>query len=224
MVDVLHTCDQGITSHIIGNIFADCIIRDVFGGGSRDRNAALLHSRVDAWSKEVKVDSRVQGAITWERIRTTNGFPKFKAKAAATRHLMPFALRLAQEFCEKRVVALAQLMVEFYQILERDDPLILSELSIRRLPTIGRQVCAIYGHLSREHYEQQQRAYKLVPKFHLFLHLCEWQIPETKLNPRSYWTYADEDVVGQLVEVAEHCHVRTLPSTALAKWILLALD
>ena len=57
-----------------------------------------------------------------------------------------------------------------------------------------------------------------------FLHLCEWTIPDTGLNPRSYWTYADENLVGELVEVAETCHVTTMAAGGMTKWVLNALD
>ena len=40
------------------------------------------------------------------------------------------------------------------------------------------------------------KAWKVTQKWHLFTHLCEWQIPELTLNPRTYWTYADEDWPG----------------------------
>ena len=44
--------------------------------------------------KANKSMSRVQGKLTVERLRTDGGWPKLKAKAAATRHLVHFALEL----------------------------------------------------------------------------------------------------------------------------------
>ena len=38
-------------------------------------------------------------------------------------------------------------------------------------------------------------------------------------SPSAYWTYADEDLVGKMIEVAETCHPRTLAETALLKWM-----
>ena len=67
----------------------------------------------------------------------------------------------------------------------------------------------------------RSRKWKATPKFHLFSHLTEWQIPDLGLNPRFYWTYADEDLVGQLVEVAQSCHPSTLAPVALTKWVIL---
>ena len=40
-------------------------------------------------------------------------------------------------------------------------------------------------------------------------------------NPRCYWTYADEDMVGHMIEVAQSCHPVTLAATAMFKWLVL---
>ena len=38
---------------------------------------------------------------------------------------------------------------------------------------------------------ERVKLWKMMPKLHIFVHLCEWQAVEVG-NPRSYWTYADE--------------------------------
>ena len=58
----------------------------------------------------------------------------------------------------------------------------------------------------------------------MFKHMCKWHVPELLLNPRSYWTYADEDLVGKLMEIGESAHVLTLAVTSISKWLLNALD
>ena len=62
------------------------------------------------------------------------------------------------------------------------------------------------------------KLWKMNPKLHLFDHLCCWQAVEVG-NPRFYWTYSDEDLVGLLIEVAESCHPTTLAASALFKWL-----
>ena len=47
---------------------------------------------------------------------------------------------------------------------------------------------------------------------------AEWQSVSLG-NPRFFWCYSDEDMVGQLVEVAESCHPGTMSTTALFKWL-----
>ena len=46
----------------------------------------------------------------------------------------------------------------------------------------------------------------------------------TGLNPKSYHTYADEDLVGLLVSIGESCHPHTLAATGLGKWLAFALS
>jgi hypothetical protein len=41
-------------------------------------------------------------------------------------------------------------------------------------------------------------------------------------NPKFYWVYADEDLVGQMIEVSRSCHPTTVAATAMYKWLLLA--
>ena len=102
--------------------------------------------------------------------------------------------------------------------------LYLSLSSRARIAEIGPQFAAIYAQLSRSAFLSEDKLFKSTPKLHLFTHLCEWVIPDTFLNPRSYWCYADEDLVGTLVEVGSACHPATLPSVALTKWAILFFD
>ena len=43
-------------------------------------------------------------------------------------------------------------------------------------------------------------------------------------NPRYYWCYTDEDLVGLTIEVPENCHVATVAEMVLVKWLILAFD
>ena len=51
---------------------------------------------------------------------------------------------------------------------------------------------------------------------HLFNHLMGWQVTEIGPNPRGYWTYADEDLVGTMVEVSRSCHPSTLAPVSIS--------
>ena len=114
----------------------------------------------------------------------------------------------------------AQLLNEFYRMLH-DEGLHMSGASCKRAAEIGHQVCVIYAQLSRGAFDAGDKLWKTTPKIHLFAHLCEWIIPDIGLNPRSYWCYADEDLVGTLVEVGSSCHPSTVPSVGLTKWAIL---
>ena len=222
MIDVLHTCDQGVASHIIGNILWECMRAGAFGGGSVENKLVVLNKTIDAWYKEHKVTSKIKGRLTAERIRTSKSWPKLKAKAAATRHIAPFAHELACKFLDQKRIAITQMLCEFYDIMNAQG-MFLDADAKERLPKLGDRMCKLYALLSREALVARQKAWKMVPKVHLLLHLCIDQAPSVG-NPRFFWVYADEDLVGSMIEVAESCHASTMAPTAMVKWSIMAFE
>ena len=99
----------------------------------------------------------------------------------------------------------------------------LAASTVTRLGEISFLFCNIYTDLSREAHDEGVKAWKSTPKLHLFNHLGEWVVQDFPINPQNYWTYADEDLVGVLVDIGSSCHVSTLAAVALTKWLLLAL-
>ena len=99
MVDTLHTVDQGVASHIIGNVFwLIAVKRRAFGGASQDEQIKNLDKHMRQWYKDTKAESTVQGKLTKERVRTSKKWPKLKAKAAATRHLSAYVVFLMDTY------------------------------------------------------------------------------------------------------------------------------
>ena len=92
-----------------------------------------------------------------------------------------------------------------------------------RLPLIGRQMCGLYAQMATEALAAGRKRWKMTPKVHLVQHLLEWQCLSAG-NPRFYWTYADEDLVGSMIEVAESCHASTLAITVMVKWLVFSFD
>jgi CRP-like cAMP-binding protein len=81
-----------------------------------------LQADLDAWYKLSPGIYKLKGKLTIERLRSTSGYPKLKAKAADTRHIARYLLELATRFNSKtehdeRRLALVTLLVEFYDIL-----------------------------------------------------------------------------------------------------------
>ena len=124
MIDVLHTVDLGISAHILANVFwILAIVRGVLGGATQSEKVKKLHEDLNAWYRAAKVTTRLQGKLTIERLRTSGQWPKLKAKAAATRHMAGYALHLItahQDGSEgdALMLAICQMLVRFYQILE----------------------------------------------------------------------------------------------------------
>ena len=91
------------------------------------------------------------------------------------------------------------------------------------LQNLGLNLCSIYAALSADARRNEQKLWEFSPKHHLFQHLCEWQGPEQG-NPRFFWVYFDEDLVGKIIEMAHSCHPLTMPEVALYKWGLFVFD
>ena len=119
---------------------------------------------------------------------------------------------------------MAQLLCRFYEIV--DEPgMFLSPSSRTALAKVGHDLFCIYSSLVEEALAAvpPRRAWKATQKFHLFQHLCEWQGPEQG-NPRSWWTYADEDLMLHISKIAKSSHKTTMAEVCLYKWAVLVFD
>ena len=57
------------------------------------------------------------------------------------------------------------------------------------------------------------------PKHHMMQHLCEQQTV-THGNPSVTWNYRDEAEISLAVKLAESCHVSTIPTATMDKYLL----
>ena len=92
----------------------------------------------------------------------------------------------------------------------------MSEKFYQDLELAGRRICSDYAALS----VLSAEGWKLTPKFHLLCHLTKhtcrlWG------NPKHYWCYCDEDMVGHMVEVAESCHASSVAIVSLYKYAVM---
>ena len=91
------------------------------------------------------------------------------------------------------------------------------KMAKEELAKVGSKLCRTFAKFSIQSIASRTKAWKCTPKLHLFIHICEW---DTALgNPKFYWTYADEDMVGQMVKAGESCHPRTLAVAGMFKWL-----
>ena len=235
-IDVLHTVEQGFGSHIVGNvIWYIVVLKNALGGNTYAERIRRCNDDIKQWYKRnTSIRSKLNGVLTKERVREDGEWPKLKAKAAATRNLAGYALYLMVTYGqpesddpfrqEHDVLALGvcQLLVRFYEILEHNSQF-LSQADRDYIPTLGNQLCSIYAKLSFLCYNAGIKLWKLTPKMHLFLELCEVQMP-THGNARFWWTYSDEDLVGALIDVAEGLHPATMAEILLTKWLTVCFD
>ena len=228
MIDVLHAVDQGVASHVIGNVlWIFACKKKIFGPGTYAECVKRLMVNLEQWYKRTKCTSKIQGKFSVDRLRTKGGWPKLHAKAAATRHLAPYALRLAEEHSDgttegNEMKHVCRMLVRFYEILQSESQF-LSDTARVEVPKLGRNLAMLYASLATKALAANERLWKLNPKLHMFVHLCEWQAL-TFGNPRFYWCHADEDLVGMMAEVAETCHPKTMAASALFKWLHLGFN
>ena len=69
MIDVLHCVDQGVASHIVGNIFWECILAKVWGGATHDQNVKGL---MNAMQAHYKASSNAGPLFIWGRRRVVS--------------------------------------------------------------------------------------------------------------------------------------------------------
>jgi hypothetical protein len=227
MVDILHAMDLGWQAHILGNVFWETITRRNFGGANIKDNVTLLEKDMHNFYTRSKTSCRLQGGLNPQRIRKDGGYPKLKSKGAAARHLAPYALELARKFNDNsehdRIkIALCQNTVQFYEILNNNSQFFTDSVQIKFASTT-QQMAILYNYLHSEAFQNGIRTWRMVPKVHCVQHSAETQ-SQVWGNPSYYWTYADEDLVGLMIEIAESCHPNTKSVIALVKWLILAFD
>ena len=217
MIDVLHTVDQGLATHLIANVLVE--VCDKLPGPTQESRAKRLNAMLQAWYTRNRDRYRIDCKLEWSRLKTSGDWPKLRAKAAATRHLAAWALELATEYCgdsehDQWRRGCCQLLNRFYEILA-SQPQFLSTEAKTELGEVGPLLLQLYSKLSGEALEHNRRMWKMAPKFHLFQHLCQTSF----LNPRFCWTYGDEDLQKHLKCVARSSHASTVSYTTVYKWV-----
>ena len=220
MCDVLRDLDQGVSSHTVGNVMVTAMNKGHWGSTQAER-AAGLEQHLKSWYKSHKGMYRIEGKIPYARVRAPNDWPKFKAKAAATRHLANYVADLAREVsdgseCDRKVVAIASGLSRMYAIMAEEGRF-LSEPAKLELSRLSVAFMDVYGQLSASAVADRVKMWKMTPKFHLLQHICEHQC---WINPRVVWTYGDEDLQHLVKEVALSCHPRTVAHMTLFKWVV----
>ena len=217
MIDVLHTVDLGIFAHAMANILWEVIALKPFGT-TIEANVDGIKKRLDTYYSEHRVHNKWRGKFKVEKIKTSADWPKLKTQAAVVRDMAGFCTQLAIEFLSRKHLWLCQLMSRFYDLLD-DEPVFLSATATDEVKKLGSSFCNLYAEFASQAFDAGIKGWKTSPKLHMFQHLCEWVAPEMG-NPRYFWCYADEDMVGKMISAAKSCHPRTLHLMAVWKWLL----
>ena len=144
--------------------------------------------------------------------------PRLKVKAAESRHLLSCVNWLLQNLWapkseyEELVMQCVKALSGFY------DQIYLWDAGDME----GRSGCLKHGKRFLQLYAElvimnkDGILYKWFPKFHLFQHLLESQIPFLG-NPKDAWCYFDESNIGLASKLAESCHPSTIHYLVLTK-------
>ena len=116
----------------------------------------------------------------------------------------------------------ADALARFYEIIGSDERW-LNESHLLELRELSVLLVRTYLKLSAEALKNKVRAWKAVPKFHVFQHICEIQAAVFG-NPRRYWTYSDEDLQRIMKMIALSVHTENVPPLALYKWLTLLFE
>ena len=112
------------------------------------------------------------------------------------------------------------MLVRFYDILDSAGRYLTTEEKLE-IQHIGKILVSIYSQLSEEALARNVRLWKMVPKFHMMVHLCEIYAPQIG-NPKYYWCYEEEDMHKNIKEIALSCHPSTVAFMVSYKWVILS--
>ena len=146
----------------------------VCAGNNQKERVKDLWIQLKTWYKTSRATCKLQN-ITLEMIKKQKKSPKFKAKGAETRHLVPFVVEVAKKMYELKLALLAK--------------------------SACRRTCMLFGQLASEAAAAKKKAWVFKPKFHMFVELVEYMAPDMG-NPATFWEYKDEDFVGWIAKLA----------------------
>ena len=226
IVDLMHCGCLGIVGILNANVLLELLYR--MGGTIREPDAVL-----GALTRITKMAARnctppIQfpvNTITINMVKRQGIDPKFRVKAAENRRMLAVIdwlldnMYLPRGDHERLVQRCVKQLASFYKECEpaRWDP----SSSPAKIATFAQRHLVLYGELRRGA-EPHDAAlgyyvYKWYPKHHLFGH-----VPETSggENPRGEWAYADEDAIGDAVNIASEVSAPHVHSAVIDRYRL----
>ena len=218
--DAMHGMDEGFTSEVAGNVLFECMESPGYGSNQADR-AAKMDTELKAYYKAVKETVKIDGRLTFTRVKESSEYPVLKAKAAATRHIVPFLVILAERHNthsvhDQRRLAVCKCLDRAYKIMEAAGTF-LEERDKAELKELSMVMMSCYRNLSLEAAANSERKWKMKPKLHETQHILE---DFTWINPRHVWLYADEDLQRIIKLIAVQCHPSAVPYMTLFRWVI----
>ena len=200
--DWMHCVDLGVAQDLIGNLFFE--IQQSLPGANMDDRVAVLMGRLRGYFKTLPPSASRLSNRTSEMIKQPQKGPKLRAKAAETRHLIPFSASLAHEWCgpDAHSRTRAGLFENLYTLATHISAPVYDEAGAI---ASCRRVCALATALEAEMLRKDPRSkrWRVKPKLHLLQEMIEFTAPH-RGSPSEFWTYQDESWCGWLSRTG-HC-------------------
>ena len=214
-VDWMHAADLRVTLYTLGNIVWEMIVE--LGGSYTSPTAALgkILTMIALIAKDLEVEPPLFDLTIGMVTAGASEAPKLKVKAGEARHLVPIVKDIVLKFFDTtsahgrmRMDCVNALHLCYQEVNDWADE------SSTTLGRFGRQFCLMYSQLHLEAVRANPWSFKwrLYPKFHLFIHICE-----AGYNPRETWNYWDESTIGDCAKVCEGCHPAYLAVSPILK-------
>ena len=232
MADVMHILDLGVSHYVIGNVlFQLCYYAKYFP------LAPTPQARLDALFERIVVHYRGNGTpsqlqhLTLAMFCNPNGpnasQPRLttRVKAAETRHLVPILAAVFEvvhdstDAIDVCILLVLNSLSACYLIMDEQD----YQMSPDAIAAFQRHVDTLleeYRRLTHWAVSNDLFRWHEVPKFHYAWHIADQAAGG---NPRFAWNYSDEDFMGKLQDICEHCTQATPPVKVvvklLEKWV-----
>ena len=204
-LDLMHAFDLGVLAHFEGSVFHSLLFDGDMRGTLVQREAELWQHLRASYSMH-KTSTRItslQRSLWCEPTRPHRKWPVMTTKAAENRQLLLPVLELCRRYDsgsprDAARVRAAEHLVRLQAIFDAA-PTFLSEADARGVEESVWAFGYQYHALSADAAMRAFRAFHIVNKFHMLIHLT---LAAKYLNPRLLWTYGYEDLVGRMKRIA----------------------
>ena len=223
----MHTLDLGVYQYAIPSAIWDltckpCHGRTVFVASTKAARLLLAYASYKKWCEQHKVAAPVTKFVESSFKKQSSKYvmwSQITAKAAQMKHLLFWLADICNqnvydEYSSVRAAFFNSCLV--FETVCRSTGRFLS-------PEEAEQVCvAVETALQCYTYLRQNcpdaRLFHSVPKFHMWTHMAyDFAL---RANPRRVHAYADEDMIGKIKKILEHCHGSTATSRGLLRYLI----
>ena len=213
--DMMHGTYQGNGSRVVANTIVE-LCHEGFWGKRGFANLPLAHLAASNFSKQHGFSKLPK--FTREKLGHNNisQYPELKSKAYHCRILISWVAQLtasqvrrtphASLHMKMRATCCWALSTFCWLVDEFGN--YLTDNQIRQLQFHGQTFLITYQHLAATSYFQGTCLWSLKPKLHQFQHALK-DLWVDRLNPRLYWCFGDESMIGILKRSAAKVHRST---------------